>query len=172
MRKLSIITYPLSIHSGFTLIEILLVVSLSVTISLVSIIGFTQFNSLQQVNNAASEVTSLLQQAKSHTISQVKPQSVAACNTNSLGGYEVRLCGLPGSTCAGTGTYNLYVICGGSNLVKTATLPSGVAFVNGSTTAFTFRILNGSVTPGTIQITGSGKTRTIQVSPIGSISMQ
>jgi type II secretory pathway pseudopilin PulG len=155
---------------GFTLIELILAFSLSIVIAFVSVAGFVQFNSIQKVNNAASEVTAMLQKAKSHAISQVKPVSVAACVNNPLDGYEVRFCGLPGSQCTGTGQYNLYILCGGSTLVESATIPGGVTLANGTTTSFTFRVLNGSATPGTITLSGSGKTKTIQVTSIGIIS--
>ena len=168
MRILSKFT----VIAGFTLIEVLLAFSLSVTVAFVSILGFVQFNSLQQFNNASNDMVTMLQKAKSHAISQVKPQTVAACTTNPLDGYEVRLCGIAGSTCAGAGQYNLYVICASSNLIQTATLPNGVTFANGSTTSFIFRVLNGSSTPGNITMNGFGKTKTIQVSSIGIISIQ
>ena len=172
MKKSSILNSQFSISSGFTLVELLLTLSLSVTIAIISIGGFVQFNSLQNFNNAVSEVTTVLQKAKSHAISQVKPTSVAACASNQLDGYEVRLCGLPGSSCAGAGQYNMYVICGGSNLLETDVLPSGVTFASGSTTAFTFNLLNGSATSGSIVLNGFGRTKTIQVSSIGIISVQ
>ncbi len=161
-----------SVGAGFTLIEVLLAFSLSVTVAFVSVLGFVQFNSLQQFNNASNDVVTMLQKAKSHAISQVKPQTVPACATNTLDGYEVRLCGIAGSTCAGAGQYNLYVICSSSNLIQTATLPTGVSFANGSTTSFIFRVLNGSSTSGTITMNGFGKTKTVQVNSIGIISIQ
>lgn len=172
MMKQSLVNIQEQKKLGFSLVELILVVSLSVTISFMSVLGFVQFNNIQKVNNSVGEVVTMLQKAKSQSISQVKPKSVPVCAANSLGGYEIRLCGLPGSTCAGQGTYNLYVLCGGSNLIQSGTLAEGITFGDSSTTSFTFAILNGSVTPGTIIINGYGKTKTIQVTSIGNISVE
>lgn len=161
--------------NGFTVIELLLVFAILASISTVALVGFNQFNTAQQFNNAALDVAAIIQKAKSRAQSQVKPQSVVACQTNPLQGYAVHICGFPGAQCAGSGTgiYELHVVCGSTSVMQeTKQLPSDITFGNGTNGIISFRILNGSAQPGSIILTKNGNTKTIQVTSVGNITMQ
>lgn len=160
---------------GFTLLELLVVFVIIAIISTVSLAAFVSYNKIQTVKSAAFDVISLLQDAKSRTQSQVKP-SIVACNSNTLDGYEVRICGLTGSLCNTQNTYELYVRCGNlTSKLSTKTLPTNVAFDSATTTStqYIFKVLSGGVDgAGSIGITGYGNTLKVTVTQQGAISLE
>ena len=146
---------------GFTLIELILAVSLIVIVSAVSMIGFTQYNDAQQLRNAALNVMLVLQQAKSKAQSQVKPDNIAACVTNRLESYRVQFT----ST-----TYELNVVCASTaTLIQSKQLPLGITINPASTAEFNFMILNGSVNQGSVTINRGAAQTTITVDKMGNI---
>ncbi len=162
------------LQPGFTVIELLLVFAILASISTVAMVGFNQFNSNQQFNNAVLDAAAVVQKAKSRAQSQVKPQTIAACQTGSLQGYAVRMCGFAGAQCTGSGAgrYELHILCGSSSIMQEAKqLPTGISFQNGTSGVVLFRVLNGSAQSGSIILTGYGSTKTIQVSSVGNITV-
>jgi len=162
-------------RNGFTLLELLVVFVIIAIISTVSLAAFVSYNKIQTIKSAAFDVISLLQDAKSRTQSQVKP-SIAACNSNTLNGYEVRICGLTGSLCNTQNTYELHVRCGNlTSKLSTKTLPANVAFDSATTTStqFFFKVISGGVDgAGSIGITGYGNTLRVTVTQQGAISLE
>jgi Tfp pilus assembly protein FimT len=157
---------------GFTLIELVVAFSLLVSASVFGMIGFRQYSDSQKIQNAALDVALMLQKARSRAQSQLKPSGIAACQTNTLDGYEVRICGVPTSKCNGGGRYELQVICGSNNgLIEAKQLPATVTFDNSTNPTYFFQVINGSVNSGSILINGGGSLKTIQVSGIGNISV-
>lgn len=160
---------------GFTLLEVLLAVTLSVAIAATSVVGFTQFNNTQRLQNAALDVAITLEKAKSRSQTQVKPDSIIACRTNQLRAYEVRICDSPLGQCTQVtpGRYELHIICGATNtLLEAKQLPSALSFSTITNRRITFAVLTGAATNGSLQITGFGKQRTITVSSAGIINVQ
>lgn len=147
-------------QKGFTLIEILVVVSITAILGVVSIASFTSYSDNRTLESATDDVVSILNTAKSRSLSQVKP---AACGTQTLQGYRV-LITIPGPT------YDLLVVCGTNTyLVERKKLPNKVTFMTGSTTTISFRVLNGSANPGTITLSGFGKTNAVQIDVTGNV---
>ncbi len=154
-------------RKGFTLIELLLVIALSAVIGTFGMVSYMQFNNAQQLENAALDVSLLLQKAKSRAQSQVKPV-VPACSsaTDTLTGYEVRIS-------AASRTYELYIVCGtNSGLQETKILPSSVSFDVSSQTPYRFLVLTGAVNAGTIKLNGSSGSKTVTVDTAGNIKIQ
>jgi prepilin-type N-terminal cleavage/methylation domain-containing protein len=146
---------------GFTLLEMLIVFGLMAVLSAIGFASYSSFNGSQSVQSGASDVSNLMNTAKSRSISQVKPTQ---CAGKSLSGYQVQV------TVSG-GTYMLNVLCGGSTyLIETRKLPTNVTFAAGSTPFVTF--MNSSGTPtalSTMTVSGNGKTKVITVSSTGTI---
>lgn len=147
---------------GFTLIEMLIVLSLIGTLTSLGIASYSSYNSTQVVLSASTNVEDLLAEAHSQAISQVIPSS---CGSNSLSGYQINV--TPNGQ-----QYTLSAICGFTQVISTNSLPSQLSFGNGSNASIIFNASTGTIaTPATIQITGFGKTHTISISTSGDISM-
>ncbi len=147
---------------GFTLLELIIIFAISAIILSISVSSFGNFNSSQIFNGAVSDVVSVLNSARSRSISQVKPPQCSS----SLDGYEVKF------TTADR-EYEQSALCGG---VAVATqqkkLPAQVSFVTGSAPSVPFNVSVGTVnSPRTIAVTGYGKTSTISINTVGIISV-
>jgi prepilin-type N-terminal cleavage/methylation domain-containing protein len=76
--------------SGFTLIELMIVIVVIGTIAGAGITAFVSFSRSQTIKSAVTDIKSKLAVAKSRAYSQLKP---AECgDSNTLEGYEVRIC--------------------------------------------------------------------------------
>lgn len=158
---------------GFTLVELVIVMTIIAIISTISLASLANYSRSQTVKQATYDVQTLMRQAKSYSQSQVKPQS---CGASTLKGYRVDICGLTGSACATANTYQLSVLCGAITTVQvTKKLPQNTSFQQSGTTSISyfFPLLNGSVTgAGSVAVSGFNTTNTITVSPQGAISLQ
>src|SRR3989344_9094439 len=144
--------------AGFTFIELIIVLSVTAIISVIGIVSFVSYNQTQSLNTAAADISNMFNLAKSRAASGVKPNFCFG----TLDGYEIRLCGLLGSTCINSDSadYELDVICSGiaiSPPVLTGKLPSNIVFnALTNSTVFTFPVLTGGFSGGdtTIVLTG------------------
>ncbi len=151
------------ISSGFTLIELIVAISVIAILSTAGIASFVTFSQRQALATATFDVVTMLNTAKSRALSQVKPSTPPGngCITNALNGYVVNIDILGGTT------YTLLARCLGApdTLVQTGKLPIGIAF-GPSTTTFFFQVQTGHVvSTGTqIRINGySSQSKTITV---------
>lgn len=161
--------------NGFTIIEILVVISVMGIISALGIAGFSKYNDIQLVQTAANDIANTLNLAKSRALSQVKEGS--NCGTSSdLIEYRVRFF-VTGSA----DRYRLRISCvDGTSDILLKFLPKNVTFVEcppapcTSPLIFSFPVLKGGVeTAGQIVINGpGGLTKTIDVSLTGEIKIQ
>lgn len=130
---------------GFTLIELIVVVSILTVLSTLGIAAFINYSRTQALNEAVSDVATMLQTAKSRAQSQVKPTS-GACASSPLDGYRVTFS-------SASPTYKLEVVCGGNTLsppIETKNLPQDIAFVNlTSEIPLLFEVLSGRVKEST-----------------------
>ncbi len=160
---------------GFTLIELLVVFSIVAIISTVTLASFSDFNKASAIKQTGAQLASFLNDAKSRSLSQVKPSSCSG----SLGGYVVDICITAGAGCTTADSYKMSVVCSGvkTDLVPPVVkkLPSNMHFSSTGTTStsYRFNVLTGGVTgAGSVAISGNGSTVTLLVSSVGSISYQ
>lgn len=158
---------------GFTLVELVIVMTIIAILATVSLASLANYSQSQAVKQATYDLQTTMRLAKSYAQSQVKPQS---CGASVLNGYRVDICGLAGSTCATTDTYQLSVICGSIATVQTTKkLPQHVSFQQSGTTSvsYIFPLLTSGVTgAGSVVLNGFNRTNMVTVSPQGAISIQ
>jgi prepilin-type N-terminal cleavage/methylation domain-containing protein len=159
---------PQSFTLGFSLIELLVVISISIIIMSLGYANYTAFGRKKTLEKAVSAFKSDLIFAREYALSGKKPApGVGACD--SLESYEVRS---PSSR-----IYEIWAICdnNGSSveyMLKTTTLPIRVTF-SSFPSAVTFRVLGrGVVTASDITIvlrTTGASNQTVTISPSGQI---
>ena len=72
---------------GFTLLELVVVFSVIAIISTVGVVSFSNYNKSQELSQAVSDIVTLLNSAKSNSLSQIKPEACSPLYT--LDGYRV-----------------------------------------------------------------------------------
>jgi prepilin-type N-terminal cleavage/methylation domain-containing protein len=163
-------------QKGFTLIELMIAISIMAVVGVLGIVGFSNFNKAQVLQTSTNEVIMKLNLAKSRAQSQIKP---SAC-PGRLDGYRVVI-STPKS-------YILYVVCSGvtnpatdssgdieadQQNQRSKSLPADLNFSADS--SFFFPVRTGGVQasgsgPWQITIsTADGKTKIITVNSGGNI---
>lgn len=180
-KKNLVINHPLfSIRKpkGFTLIEMIVVITVIAIISSVGIASFVDYSRNQEVNKAVSDMANILQEARSRATSQVKPD-VVACRNNTLSRYRVALCQTDKTQCLGINKqnyhYELQVDCEGNyTFIESGKLStsSNISFITSDDgKVFSFPIITGGATAGSIGISGYGKpVKTITIEANGKIT--
>lgn len=150
-------------QGGFTFIELIVVFSIVAILSTIGIASFLDYSRSQSLQGATNDLTTVLQLARSRSLSQVKP---AQCVNEELKGFKVSLSFSDQS-------YQLDAICSaGSYKILQNFLPQNISFDNIKTTStsFFFPVITGGVTgQGTVVITGYNIEKTIIVSSTGGI---
>lgn len=154
---------------GFTIIEILIVITILSALSFMGIAGFSKYNQAQTVQSSVNDIVSMVNLAKSRASSQIKLGPLATCGpTNPLRQYEVRI-----ST---PNQYRLIIHCGpepapyNTAVIQNKRLPVNVTF--SSSISFLFPVLKAGVeTPGNITLSGYGLTKTIVIDSLGGIKV-
>lgn len=162
--------------NGFTLIELVIVVSLIGVLFGLTFVSYRNFSDRQAMKAAVGQLRDTLEFAKSRADSQVKPQ-VCILNGYTLDGYKVQLCNL-GDACSLSGDYEIRVVCSGTSYpVDSVTsfrkLPDKISFNKEKTkpTSFFFKVLSRGVDqPGTIDLEGLGREAIIQIDGLGNIT--
>src|SRR5260221_9581049 len=81
-----------TVHSkerGFTLIELIIVFSVTAILSMIGIASFVAFSQSQNMTNAILDLKTMLLTARSNALSQVKP---SVCGVQQLQGFQVNVC--------------------------------------------------------------------------------
>lgn len=160
---------------GFTVIELLVVFSILAILSTIGIASFSSYANSQKLRSATLDISTMLQQARSQSQTQVKPNS---CDV--FEGYKVQICCVPSGsncpTCLSQDNYELDAVCANAPnglLISSGTFTSGVSIDTNGTTQRMFQfipITGGVVSGGQIKIDGaSSQTQTIKVSATGVI---
>ncbi|HSW96776.1 MAG TPA: prepilin-type N-terminal cleavage/methylation domain-containing protein [Candidatus Saccharimonadales bacterium] len=171
MNSLTFIFHNSPNQKGFTVVELLIVISIMAVLSVVSIASFSTFNNSQQLNTAALNVKNMMQYAKSQALSQINTCTAG----QTLVGYKLLACCQGGScpVCLSNNSYEVDVVCsGGSTFVKGENFPNGVTFDTSNSTSysFLFNTLSGTVTgTGNLILKQSNVTKKISVSSTGVI---
>jgi len=143
---------------GFTLIELMIVMVITVFLIGGGIAAYTNFNERQTVKSAGTQLYNDLRFAQSKASSQEKP---AGCGQGAFEGYVLDFTGT---------SYVIDALCGGS-LVDAGisrTLPLGVVKQSGDDSTSFFSLGRGS-TANTICLSGFGRFYTVAVSASGEI---
>lgn len=153
-------------EKGFTLLEIIIVLSVLTILSTIGIASFSSGSKAASVETALNDIVSTFQLARSRAISQVKPDGQGVCNGD-LRGYRVEIK-------PQTNSYSLVLICENSTYtISTKTLPNNITFSNDPQTSFFFPILTGSVEgSGTVSIKGYNITKSVVVDSVGGITVK
>jgi prepilin-type N-terminal cleavage/methylation domain-containing protein len=146
-------------RKGFTLIELLIVFAVIGILTGIGMASYSSYNNTQSLQTSSSDVVNMITTAKSRAISQVKPSQ---CGSAVLVGYRVNFA---------SPQYSMHVLCGNTSyLLQTKDLPTGVTFATGSSASVTFAAFRGTSSPGTVTLSGFGKTKNISVSSAGTIT--
>lgn len=169
MREKKVISMSYKKLRGFTMIELLLVISVVGILSSLGAGLYRDYGDTKRVSTAAEDVANLLTVAKTRAISQVKP---AACGASELDGYRVVTC--PGGCSGGTYSYQLEAYCGGagSQFGQIYKLPANVVFGSTSQQTVLFRTITGAAqSTSDIVISSGSKSMTISTSKAGLITL-
>ena len=151
-------------RQGFTLIEIIVSVTLLLLLSGLFIANYTGFNNSQTVKKAASDLVANLRAARTKAASGVKPSS--GCDT--LTGYQVRF-----PITSPYNTYKTQAFCetGAVGPTITYTLPAGVNFFLPLPASVIFYALDrGASAARTITLTDLRTTAKVSIFTSGIIS--
>lgn len=130
-----------TIHAGFSLVELVIVISLISIISGLGFISLRDYSVKQQVSETTNDIITSLRLARSRAQTQVKDTNDPACQDNPLEGYEMAF------TCQSNDCgYMVYPVCGGINgeVIRTSTFPADVT-VSAVGSQILFRTLTGTV---------------------------
>lgn len=152
-------TLPNTGKSGFSLIELLVVIGIISTLLLVGVSALISYYRIQTFNVGVAEVVTMLQTAKSYAQSQVKKQ----CPDGEFKGYSVAFTAT---------TYVLDEVCTtGSKLVETKTIHKDLT-ISPPSSPIVFRALTGNVEPSGIillTINGYNRQQIIKINTGGNI---
>ena len=157
-----------SSQKGFTLIELIVTLSVISVLGILGIAGFVRYNQVQVLQAAASDITTTLNLAKTRSLSQVKLGS-SCTSAQTLEGYQVDLS-------IQAKTYTLSIRCSGFlSQISSKTIPATISFRTPDTTStsFFFPILTGGVVgAGNIVITDGKQDKIITIDSLGGISIK
>lgn len=145
---------------GFTLIEMIVAVTIMMVLLGGTIIGYTAYNDKQKIKQAALTVKSHMRLARTHALAGKKP--ISCEDTDTFAGYEITF---------STSSYALTPLCESAGAVAservTVTLPDGVVF-SPVPSSFTYYPLTQGVStpPNQIILTDGITTVTITVDPL------
>lgn len=144
--------------SGFTLLELLLVVALGMTITVIALPNLLTFNRTYRLSGAGLAVASKVHQARTNALKRNRPAWVLV--DGAAGTVRVQVTGAGGVA---------------QDIGDVEFIPQGVTFATGDAVAtLTFDAMGRPVNPPqTIQlrIAGSGLTRTITVTSTGRVTV-
>lgn len=147
---------------GFTLVELLIVISITAIVTTVGIASYIDFNRAQIVNQAAKKIVQDLRMAQSlATNNQKTPGCLGTINN-----YTFTRSGL---------SYSISINCEGPAYTETVKTGSVAGVGLSGFTAAKFKVLRqGVVMTGrsNLTVSGFGKTKTISVDPAGAIYIE
>lgn len=144
---------------GYTLIEILVALTIVGLIFGIGYVNFRDFGRRQALAGAAGTIKGDLRLAQEQALAGKKPSN-AFCNPpNQLNGFNFRV--------TSSSSYSLEANCSGGNVTtKSASLPSGITMSSPSPNPITFKILGQGTNlsaDATVTLTQPGTSNTIQI---------
>ncbi len=122
---------------GFTIVEIIVVFSVIAILSSIGVAASVNYSRAQSLESAYQNLLTTLNQAKSYSLSQYKPNE---CSNSVLEKYLIELD-------VENSTYTFSVICESPHEISSTNLPKDVAFSSTEITSrfFEFPILTGGI---------------------------
>lgn len=157
-------------NTGFTLIELMVVLALIGLLSVGAIASFTNFSHSQTFQSSVNDFIAAVNFARSSAASQVKPNtSTVSCKANSsLVNYQV--------TVNTVNSYQVVAACNDGNVtVSSYTFPnSNITFSAGDVNKkIIFLLLTGGVSGANqVTINGYSQTRIVNIDSIGKVTVQ
>jgi len=115
-----ILNFKSRFQQGFTLVELMVAISVSIILGSLGIVGFSNYNRAQVLQTSTNEITTMLNLARSRAQSQIKPSGCSG----TLHGYGVHV--------SSETTYRLIIFCDTPIVLKEIILPKNVVFPSGS----------------------------------------
>ena len=151
---------------GYTLIEILVALTIIGLLFGVGYAGFRDFSRRQAIADAAKEIQGDLRLAQGEAITGKKPEGCS--DTKTLSGYGFR---------ADTSKYSIEANCGGSVIIiKNVDLPPDITLLTPTPNPLLFKVLGQGTNLGsdvnwtlTLTQTGTGNTVTVTVTAGGEV---
>ena len=160
--------YKSNLETGFTLIELIIVISIMAILTVAGIISFVDYGRSQSVSAVALSMESILQLSRSRALSQL----IDSCKKNgiTLDGYEFKI-----KKIKDIYSYEINEGCsnGDTNILETIYLPPEIKITSPSElpATFFFPVFSGGVNPGGITICGYNKVKTIYIYEFGKIKI-
>lgn len=124
---------------GFTLIELMVVISISSVVAFSGFFAFNKYAESQKLERAVQDIKTAYQQARFNAVSSVKDESGGPCSP--LKGYRVNMT---------TNAVTVLERCGNSPTTERAyhtyTMPPGITIMNFDCNTITFNVLTGGTT--------------------------
>jgi prepilin-type N-terminal cleavage/methylation domain-containing protein len=155
-------------NSGFTLLELMIVIVIIGFLTSVGISIFNNYNYYQIFKQDFENFVQSLNTAKSNAYSQVKPAETGACTGKELSGYRMRI---------QKTKYTLYADCNSAQQkIDSASKDFNTITVfpehTGPPKEIIFQLLTGSVTGnGTYRFSEYGYSKHVTISPVGVITI-
>lgn len=161
-------------QKGFTLLELLIVFSITAVLSTVGIASFVTYSRQTTLSNTTSDIKNFLYSARSKALNGERD---SCSSTDYLVGYEVLFCcsGAGCPTCLGTGNYEMDVLCssgsGNSSYpIQSKKYPPNVTLFSSTNNSYLFYTLSGGVNnTGTLTYSVFGTQKTISILKNGII---
>jgi Tfp pilus assembly protein PilE len=178
MIKLQTTNHRLRKSLGLTLIEILVVFTVASILAGIGIASFVTYSRSQQINQSASNIKLLVNEAKFNSLSVVKSATneqgqEISCGAQSLVGYRIDVV----SQSQITLTQVCDEVTPPNRTLKTLTLPDNVVVTSALPSQDCLQILFSSLTsaasgvPCSIEISGFGQAKTVEVDTAGNASV-
>lgn len=152
-------------RSGYTLIEILVGITIVGIVFLSGYVAFREFSRRQAIRSASRQIIADMRLAQAQAFAGKKPDTSVCNSPNVLQGYNFRV--------TSTTSYEVTVQCsGGTDIIKTADLPSIVTLQAPAQNPMLFKILGQGTNFGanqSLRVTVYGLTQTISITTGGSI---
>lgn len=158
---------------GFTLVEIVIVITVIVSLASLGYISYSRITENQNFNNTYNDLSNDLFEIKSNTLSQVDASSTCENNGQNLVGYQF-------SANSAANTYSMNIVCATdttdpntwqTTTVKTVTLNSDIGIsIDPDGESILFEVPNATTAKEyNINLYDPGNTKTIIVSTSGAI---
>ena len=151
----------LSSNLGFTIVELLIILSLIALLFTLGIAQYNRFNRSQTLTQTKNELVSNLRLAQGKSLAGEKPNQ---CGDEALLGHQLEF--------TNNQSYKIVAVCGSEpypEVKQTVTFPEGVIKTSAENIVF-FKILSQGVeSEVTITLSGFGETRDIIITAAGEI---